>query len=369
MINMENKFRKFKYGIKPNYQGLLDSLRRKGTPDRVYHMELFLDKEIIDAIDKRFGLTTHISAEEPFYEYRQKIEVQRFLGYDYVRSSLNYFSDDNTFLVKDATDTAEESLKRKSRSWRDESKGPITSWEEFNDFPWPDKASLDISELEWYEENLPDDMCVIAGGGHFFEHLSWFMGYETLCFALHDRRDLVDAIAAKIFEYEETVCRKVLEFEKVKIFWASDDMGFKTGTLISPEDMRHYVLSGHKKLARISHEKERLYILHSCGKRDQILEDLIENVRLDAIHSWEDGIELITDAKNNYGDRLSLIGGIDMDFLCRSDEESIRKRVRETIKVCQPGGGFCLGTGNTVANYVPLDNYLVMIDEGRKMSI
>jgi uroporphyrinogen decarboxylase len=33
--------------------------------------------------------------------------------------------------------------------------------------------------------------------------------------------------------------------------------------------------------------------------------------------------------------------------------------------VCLPGGGHCLGSGNSIANYVPLDNYLAMIDEGR----
>ena len=60
-----------------------------------------------------------------------------------------------------------------------------------------------------------------------------------------------------------------------------------------------------------------------------------------------------------------MIGGIDVDFLCRSDEQSIRRRVRDTLNVCQAGGGYCLGTGNSVANYIPLDNYLAMVDEGR----
>ena len=54
-----------------------------------------------------------------------------------------------------------------------------------------------------------------------------------------------------------------------------------------------------------------------------------------------------------------------MDFLCRADEKAIRKRVRETLEICAAKGGYCLGTGNTVANYIPLDNYLVMLDEGR----
>ncbi len=33
-----------------------------------------------------------------------------------------------------------------------------------------------------------------------------------------------------------------------------------------------------------------------------------------------------------------------------------------------PGGGYVLGTGNSVANYIPLRNYLVMLDEGRRFT-
>ena len=74
----------------------------------------------------------------------------------------------------------------------------------------------------------------------------------------------------------------------------------------------------------------------------------------------------VCDAKQTYGRKIGLIGGIDVDFLCRADEAAIRQRVRDTLDVCVPGGGYCLGTGNSVANYVPLDHYLAMLDEGRK---
>jgi uroporphyrinogen decarboxylase len=74
----------------------------------------------------------------------------------------------------------------------------------------------------------------------------------------------------------------------------------------------------------------------------------------------------VTDAKRRYGHRLSLLGGIDVDVLCRAGEAEIRNRTRETLAVCQPGGGYCLGTGNSVANYIPMENYLAMLDEGRK---
>ena len=92
---------------------------------------------------------------------------------------------------------------------------------------------------------------------------------------------------------------------------------------------------------------------------------LIDDVRIDGKHSFEDTILPVTEAKKKYGDRIALLGGIDVDFLCRADEKAIRKRVCETLEICLQGGGYCLGTGNSVANYIPLDNYLVMLDEGR----
>jgi uroporphyrinogen decarboxylase len=95
------------------------------------------------------------------------------------------------------------------------------------------------------------------------------------------------------------------------------------------------------------------------------MHDLVEDVKIDAKHSFEDTIETIEDAKLAYGRKIAVLGGIDVDFLCRSDEAAIRRRVRRTIDACQRGGGFCLGTGNTAANYIPLDNFLTMIDEGR----
>jgi uroporphyrinogen decarboxylase len=96
------------------------------------------------------------------------------------------------------------------------------------------------------------------------------------------------------------------------------------------------------------------------------MEDLIEDVSIDAIHSFEDTIESVISAKEQYGDRIALLGGIDVDFLCRATVEQIRQRVRDTLEKCMPGGGYCLGTGNSVANYIPVDHYLAMLDEGRR---
>jgi len=348
----------------PDWKALLANLRRQGRPGRMFHMELFHDGEIAEAIVERFDLMAGVGRDDPDYERKKLIAVNRFTGMDYVVAGPVGYQ----FPAKSARaeDTAD--LKRTGGRWfQDEHTGPIMSWADFKAYPWPNlKSPAALAELEWYQKNLPDDMCIIGGlGAHFAEELSWLMGYETLCFALFDQPDLVEAIAERLREFFREWLRLTLQFDRVRIIWGSDDMGFKTGLLISPNDMRKYVLPGHREQAALAHAAGRLYILHACGKLTDIIEDLVDDVKIDAKHSYEDTIERVTEVKHTYGQRIAIIGGIDVDFLCRSTPDEIRARVRDTLKRCLPGGGYCLGTGNTVANYIPLDNYLAMVDEGR----
>ncbi|MCD6415912.1 MAG: uroporphyrinogen-III decarboxylase-like protein [Planctomycetes bacterium] len=355
----------FSVDVQPDWQGLRDCILRKGTPERVHHIELFIDWEVQQEICRRYGLLEGLHEDAPDFLCKRQIRLQRFLGYDYVRQGLdNLGAKLNRISAEDTAELARSG----GRDFMNEHKGPITNWQEFEDYPWPDPEAATTNMLECYEQNLPEDMCVIGSGGfaHFAEWLTWLMGYETLCYALYDQRDLVKAISDRLMEIFQVSLRRMLEFDCVKIVWGPDDMGFKTGTLISPHDLREFVLPGHKLMARMAHDAGLPYLLHSCGKLDDIMDDLLDDVKIDALHSFEDSIEPVAESCEKYGDRIALLGGIDMDFLARADEEQIRRRVRRTLKQCLPGGGYCLGSGNSIANYIPVDNYLAMLDEGRK---
>lgn len=358
-------FQTFSRDVTPDWEELLGVLRRERDPRRVHYIELYLDAEVQAAVCAKFGLTDAISPDAPFAELRRQIAIQRFLGYDHVGCSLeNLPMPTAGILIEDTAD-----LRRSAgRTYMEEHRGPITTWDEFEKYPFPDPAKATSRQMEWYSANLPDDMCIIAGGlfGHFAEYLTWLMGYETLCYALYDQRDLVKALTEKLMELSVATLKHTLEFDRVKVVWGSDDMGFRTGTLISPSDLREFVLPGHKLMAEMCHAAGRLYIMHSCGNLSTIMEDLIEDVRIDARHSYEDTIEPVTVAKQRWGHRVALLGGIDLDFLCRANEQQVRQRVCDTLDICMPGSGYCLGTGNSVANYLPLDSYLAMLDEGRR---
>ena len=94
------------------------------------------------------------------------------------------------------------------------------------------------------------------------------------------------------------------------------------------------------------------------------MEDLIDYVGIDGKHSYEDKIMPVEEAANLWGDRISILGGVDMDLLARGTEEQVRVRTRQILDSCGLSGSYCLGTGNTVANYIPIRNYVAMLDEG-----
>jgi len=354
----------FHVPIAPDWEAFTQCISRGRVPDRVHFIELFLDEEVKAALCSRYPITEDLDPKDPYYFERREIALQRFLGYDYIVVGPTGV---DLPLERHTTQDTAVMNRETGRAFIDSKRGPITTWAEFERYPWPDVSQITTEKLEWYQDYLPEEMCIIGGlTGSFAEYLSWLMGYETLCYALYDQPDLVEAIYQRYLQIAQHVTRLMLEFERVKIIWGSDDMGYRSGPLLSPKAMRQYVLPGHKSLAKMTHDAGRLYILHSCGKLDTIMDDLIEDVKIDGKHSYENTIMDVRQAKCVWGERIAVLGGIDVDFLCRANETAIRKRVHDTLDVCQPTGGYCLGTGNSVANYIPLDNYLVMLDEGRK---
>ena len=63
------------------------------------------------------------------------------------------------------------------------------------------------------------------------------------------------------------------------------------------------------------------------------------------------------------GDRLCVIGNIDLSYtLTRGTPEEVAEEVKQRLKDVAPGGGYCLGSSNTIPDYVPPENYIAMVE-------
>lgn len=360
----------FRVPVEPDFNALRENILRKGTPKRVHYLELYQDKEIKDIIAERFDLVWDLDPNDPAYAWKREIRIQTFLGYDVVSGSLEplLIFPESTHKVEylAAQDTVETpDQNRGQRAWANEHDGPIQSWEDFDAYAWPDPAKMDFSSLDWAEKNLPANIKIYLPTFALYEYIAWFFGYEKLCYNLYDQPDLVDAVAQKVGEIRLKHAQIVCDYDCVGMLFGGDDMGFKTGLLVPKKFYLEKTFPWYKKIVAHAHEKGKICVLHSCGKIDSLMDELIDQIGFDGRQSYEDVIYPVSEAKKRWGSRIAIIGGLDMDFVTRSTPEAVRQRTREVLEVCMPGGGFCLGVGNTVANYIPVENYLAMLDEGR----
>ena len=75
----------------------------------------------------------------------------------------------------------------------------------------------------------------------------------------------------------------------------------------------------------------------------------------------------IVELKRKVKNKLALLGSIDLDFpLSRGTPDDVQQYVKKRISETAPGGGFAIGSSNSVTHYVPLDNYKMMLETVNK---
>jgi uroporphyrinogen decarboxylase len=344
----------------PDFERLRRALLRQGELDRVPLLELKADEEIIAHV---MGVNVGTPRDTIEKNRWTEVLVQFWysLGYDAVRLKAGLDLPRTEILAEDTA-----GLKRAGRKWQSETEGPIATWEDFERYPWPRVEDADLSQIEYAARILPDGMKILVSPYGMLEPLMWLMGFGPFAVALYDNPDLIAAMVERIAGIYIPLAEAALDMDSVGGLFTGDDMGYKTGTMIAPDHLRQYVFPYHKRLAAMAHARGKVYILHCCGNVEAVMDDLIDDVAIDAKHSFEDAIQPVEGFKARYGHRIGVVGGIDIDLLCRASEEEVRARVRAVLDACMPGGGYVLGTGNSVANYIPVDNFLAMVDEGHR---
>ena len=333
---------------------LLSVLRRGGEPDRVPFFELKSDIEAAVLGEEDGPGWGYVDVDEDALE--RHVRHQRLLGYDYLDWRSRTFAFRRAERGTGETDQGERSYVQAGASL-------ISSREEFENYPWPDMETVDYSGLDRLAEVLPPKMKIIARFSGVLENTLWIAGYQTLCMMLYDDRELAgkcfDAVGSRVLEY----FARCAQHPAVGAVCLGDDMGFKTQTILSPADLREFVLPWHERICTAAQEAGKPSILHSCGNLEEIMDDVIA-CGWDAKHSFEDQVLPVWEAKERYGDRIAVLGGFDMDKIARFSPQKVREHTSELLQRCGPGGGWALGTGNSVADYVPPQNYVAMLDEG-----
>ncbi|MFH1485083.1 MAG: uroporphyrinogen decarboxylase family protein [Chloroflexota bacterium] len=302
---------------------------------------------------------------KPEADLAGSVEFYSKAGYDFVRTSVDLWS----MLTKGKkgapaghTRSANYSLyagATTERHWAQEGKGIISSMEEFDRFQWPGLEDMDFSPYERIGELTPPGMKTLGNVGHIFTAVWTLMGFETFCMALIQEPALVAQMFEKIGSVQYEVLDRVTRFKSVGAIHVSDDIAYTSGLIISPKHLRQYLFPWFKRMCSLCRERDIVIIYHTDGKVDDVLDDIVA-AGFHGLHPIQPNAMDIKKVKERVGDKICLLGNIDMDTLARGTPEQVEELVKRNLKEIAPGGGYCVGSSNSVSDFVKMENYNAM---------
>jgi uroporphyrinogen decarboxylase len=128
-----------------------------------------------------------------------------------------------------------------------------------------------------------------------------------------------------------------------------------------------HILPQYKRVIDVVHRSGKKFLLHSCGKIFDVMEDII-SIGIDAKHSNEDEIAPFEEWITKYNDRIGLLGGIDVNTICLKPYDEVYNEVLEKgTRYRNMSKGYGLGSGNSIAEYVPVEGFMAMVDAVREI--
>ncbi len=285
------------------------------------------------------------------------VEFAQTMGYDYVKLQPRF---PMAAQRKTAASGPTEGSKQVDRAWASEGEGIVTDWESFEAYPWPKKEDIDYSGFEKIVPLLPEGLGVIGQYGDIFTTTWELMGFEEFSLALYEDPELVEAIFTRVGDLVLSMFETMADMEVVGAMWYSDDIAYTGGLLVSPQVLRQHFFPRLGRIGEFARKAGKPFLYHTDGVLKTVMDDIL-GAGVSALHPIEPLSIDIVEFKREMAGKLCLCGNIDVDLLARGTPDQVADLVRRRIRDVGPGGGYALGSSNSIPEYVKVENYRTMV--------
>ena len=345
--------------FKPDFKRVAITLKHK-EPDRV---------PLAEAAVAYQTMSKFLGKKVTANDLSSQVEFWTKAGYDYIALTAGVLQPGKVTEDSEISKVLKKNLQKrdeKDKNWNIEEKIFIKDEHDFRLFPWEEIGKIDVTK-DFYrvQELLPDGMKIVALSGKIFT-LSWLlMGYENFCVNLMLKPKFLQQLIEKVAELQYGIIKEVIKIPNIAAIWAVDDLAFGTGPMIQPQAFRDYIFPWYKKFSEICHENNQYFFFHSDGYLWDLMDDLI-GLGIDALHPIDPTCMDIENVKRKVGDKISIFGNISNELLQNGTTEDIIALTKQRLKTIAPGGGYCLGSGNSVPEWAQIENYIAMIETVRR---
>ncbi len=180
------------------------------------------------------------------------------------------------------------------------------------------------------------------------------MGLEKFYYYLSDYPKEMEELMSIMHERGKEVYRIIAESPAEVVI----DHENTSTTLHSPKMYERYCLRQLNEYADILHKKNKIFLIHRCGKLQNLM-NLIDRGKDDGtidVTPFPTGDLNIGEAVKVWGKNKVVMGGIDPIAFTGLSPEEIKEYVKKLLKEVSPGDNFILGSADATPYGTPIEN-------------
>jgi len=241
----------------------------------------------------------------------------------------------------------------------------IEDWSELEQFieempsAYHDKPFKQVEKLT--KEN-PDSYKLVSFGHYFNQKLASVRGINNLLYDFSDNQANLQKIMDAWIEYYKVLAQRVKAAGADGVY-GGEDLGTQKSLFMSPDTYRKLFKPYHKKLAKILHDNDLHFWMHTCGNITEIMNDIID-AGIDVLHPIQPGAMNAEKTVAEYSGKITFYVGMDIQNLIPfgSPEEVAAGITERAEQFYNPKGGVVYGTANVIVSGTPLENIQAYIE-------
>jgi uroporphyrinogen decarboxylase len=275
---------------------------------------------------------------------------------------------------KDIWGVERKNIKNKYGTYMEISSHPLRDLEDasqLEDYKWPDIDWIDFEILNKQIDMLDQDeeywIILNTMSGSVFE-MAWYMrGMEKFLMDLLINPDMATGIIKKLYQFAVGSIDRAAKAtnRRIDMVLFADDIASQESMLISVDTWRKMIRPWHKEFYKKAHQCGARAAYHSCGSITPVIDDLI-GIGLDVLNPLQFSAKNFPDPeilKEKYGDRLSFMGGMDIQTkLPFYSIEEIKKETKRLIEILGKDGGYIIQATHNIQPDTPPENIVAMHD-------
>ena len=236
--------------------------------------------------------------------------------------------------------------------------------------PEPDLDNLklpDPLDPKWFGgipealDRHPDQYRIFGIGFSLYERAWTLRGMTRLMMDFYDQPDFVRALLRAIADFNIAQVEEAMKYDFDAVYFG-DDWGQQTGLQMGVGIWREFIKPELKRMYGAVHDHGRKVLIHSCGKVDELFDDLVE-IGLNCFNPFQPEVMDVFELLPRYHGRLAFNGGLStQQTLPYGSADDVREETRRLLDAGRRGG-YILAPAHAVEGDVPLENMLAFIDE------